>query len=156
MSEGLCLLGGAPFTLSVLSAVATLITLLPIMDEGIIAAQSGGLPLGVINLGNIAVHYVPVVVLVVLVGQRSGCVHDTFSRIDASVAPYAPWVPRAVVWLTGVPLPLAFGGAYVAWYDFQAEYSVNAAHGPVYLAGLLTLVVTTLGLWMLLYQRRIC
>ncbi len=155
-AEGVFLLHTAPFTFSILNAIGVLITVLPIMDSGIIAAQSGDTPLGEINLGNIAVHYLPIAVYVTLLTQRAKHVRDAYSRTKATFIHGMDWVPKVSVWLSGVALPLAFGGVYAAWYDFQAEYTVNAEHMIVYLAGLITLVLSTTLLWVFLLVRHIC
>lgn len=155
-AEGVFLLHAAPFSLSILNAIGVLITLLPIMDSGIIAAQSGDTPLGEINLGNIAVHYVPIAVCVTLLGQRSRHVRNAYLQTKAVFIHGTDWVPGTAIWLSGVAMPLAFGGVYAAWYDFQAEYTVNAAHGVVYLAGLLTIIITTALLRFFLIPHRVC
>lgn len=155
-AEGIFLLHTAPFSLSILNAIGVLITLLPIMDSGIIAAQSDGMPLGEINLGNIAVHYVPIAVCVTLLGQRSRHVRDAYIQTKSVFIHGLSWVPGTAIWLSGVAMPLAFGGVYASWYDFQDEYTVDAAHGVVYLAGLATLVVTTALLRFFLIPHQVC
>lgn len=155
-AEGFFLLHTAPFMFSILSAIAVLIALLPIIDDGIIEAQSGDMSLGVVNIGNIFVHYVPCGVCISLLGQRAEHVRAAYRQTKDELGGAPSTQLTNAVWLSGVVLPLAFGGIYASWYDFQQEYTVNVDHAVVYVAGLMTLVVCTLVLWCLLFPMRVC
>ncbi len=108
--EGLLLVGASVPVLGVLFSVATLITAMPILDVSIIVSQGGDTSLAIINVANIAIHYLPPVVMVIVLHMR--------------------WA------LVG---PLAIATIYSSTIDFNAAYGVRVSPLAVYGVALGTL-----------------
>ena len=124
--EGVLMLMGVVPTLGVLLCVATLITAMPILDVDIVETQGGDTSLALINVGNIVIHYIPPVVLVVVVHMRWAVfVQHLAWLLDSDAAP-GPAL-TAFLSLGTIVVPLIVATLYSSVVDFNTAYGVNVS-----------------------------
>lgn len=156
-AEAVFLVAAAPFMMGILVAIALLIALLPLMDPGIIEAQSDGWDLGLLNVANIFIHYVPVMLFTNVLSGRTHAIRDFVAGANTrSRHRHLATSIKAVVFVSGVVLPISLGGVYASRFDFQHTYSVHADHASVYAAGLGCLFFSSFLLYTFLFAPSIC
>jgi hypothetical protein len=146
--EEVFLVYGAGAVLGVLALVMFLITLLPAMDSNIIAAQTEGIELGIANVGNLFMHYLPFFVFLVALLLRR---QQFIAALHVACGCFYPLSAegRFVVEATCVAqfllAPSAFAGIYNARFNFQEEYGVSVPRWQILLIGYTFLVLFWVG-----------
>ena len=143
--EGMVMLGLAVPVLGVLFAVAVLITAMPILDVDIIVAQGGDTSLAVVNVANIVIHYVPPVVIVVVIHMRWAVFCDHLWWVTEGVP--GGHVFSCLLVGTTMVAPLGVACLYTSTIDFNEAYGVNVRPMYVYHVGLFTCTVFCLLMW---------
>jgi len=124
--EGVLMLMWVVPTLGVLLCVATLITAMPILDVDIVETQGGDTSLALINVGNIVIHYIPPVTLVVVIHMRWAVfVQHLAWLLDSDAAP-GPAL-TAFLSLGTIVVPLVVASLYSSVVDFNTAYGVNVS-----------------------------
>ena len=134
--------------LGILTTVGILITALPLFDNSMIEAQVEDVPLSVANAANLGIHYLPLVVMALLVVATwpavAGAIGVACARLEAVTGTgpvLALRVGTAVVLAAGVPG--AFAAMYAAVFDFTVEYDAHVDPAAVFSVGLIGLVLLT-------------
>jgi len=143
--EGVVLLVVAVPVLGVLFAVAVLITAMPILDVDIIVAQGGDTSLAVVNVANIVIHYVPPVVMVVVLHMRWDVFCQHLWWITDGVSGGHAF--SSILVATTMVAPLGIACMYTSTIDFNEAYGVNVRPMYVYHVGLFTCTVFCLLMW---------
>jgi hypothetical protein len=138
--EGPVLAIAGPFVLGVLLLVAVLITAVPVMDPNIVKSQGGDTPLGIVNLFNLLMHYLPPVVFGTAMVARWSLVKQYLSGLHRAQvrAPTRAILQEAVILVLALLLPCTTANMYTSLFDFNSAYGVNIVHSRAYLVGYVT------------------
>ena len=143
--EGMVLMVVAVPVLGVLFAVAVLITAMPILDVDIIVAQGGDMSLAVVNVANIVIHYLPPVVIVVVLHMRWAVFSQHLWWLTDGVKGGVVFATTLVA--TACMTPLGIACMYSATIDFNKAYGVNVRPLYVYNTGLFTCIAFCGFMW---------
>jgi hypothetical protein len=138
--------------IAVQGLVILLITVIPMFDANILIALSGDMQLGLANFGNIVVHYLPFVALVVsLVGRApawSMGVRDMIGAIpDDGPTKVRGTVFKQYMFVQCIAFPACFSGLYSAMFDYNSSYEVEVPHVYILSIGYAYIVCFFLFMW---------